>query len=88
MDKKQRHVLRIKPNRIHPGTPNKGQADRLFVIRKVPANSVPYGPDICRVGRYVWAAYTLDGVLVGVGATRDEARNKTRVDPRAFKSTL
>ena len=71
-----KRVLRIKPNTIHPGTPNKGQAARLFTIRKVPADSVPYGPDICRVGKHVWAAYTLDGVLVAVGATRGEARNK------------
>ena len=70
-----KRVLRIKPNTIHP-TPNKGHAARLFTIRKVPANSVPYGPDICRVGKHVWAAYTQDGTLVGVGATRDEARNK------------
>ena len=44
-------------------------------IRKVPADSVPYGDSISRNGRTVWAAYD-DGRLVAVGATRDEVRSK------------
>jgi hypothetical protein len=46
-------------------------------IRKVPADSVPYGESISRNGRTVWAAY--DGeTLVVVAATADEARCKYR----------
>jgi hypothetical protein len=46
-------------------------------IRKVPADSVPYGVSISRNGRTAWAAYH-DSVLIGVGATRDAARSKYR----------
>ncbi len=46
-------------------------------IRKVPADSVPYGENISRNGRTVWAAY--DGeTLVVVAATAGEARTKYR----------
>jgi hypothetical protein len=47
------------------------------IVRKVPANSVPFGESICRNGRTVWVA--LDGErLVCVGATSDEVRSKYR----------
>ena len=42
-------------------------------IRKVDAASVPYGENICRRGRSVWAAYS-GNKLVAVGATKAEAR--------------
>lgn len=46
-------------------------------VRKVRADSVPYGESISRNGRTVWAAY--DGErLVAVGATAEEARRKGR----------
>lgn len=42
-------------------------------IRKVPADSVPFGEDICQRGNSVWAAY--DGErLVCVAPTAKEAR--------------
>jgi hypothetical protein len=46
-----------------------------MVVRKVPADSVPYGSSITRNGRTVWAAYDVDK-LIAVGATADEARRK------------
>jgi hypothetical protein len=46
-------------------------------IRKQPADSVPYGPDISRRGGYVYCAY--DGErLIAVAATAPEARRKYR----------
>ncbi|MGB7554471.1 MAG: hypothetical protein WBM04_08855 [Candidatus Korobacteraceae bacterium] len=46
-------------------------------IRKVPANSVPYGESISRNGRTVWIA--MDGErLVCIAATAVEARRKYR----------
>lgn len=46
-------------------------------IRKVPADSLPYGRDICTHGDHVWAAY--DGErLVCVAGTAPEARRKYR----------
>src|ERR1700722_13753380 len=46
-----------------------------MTIRKVPADSVPYGDSISRNGRTVHAAY--DGErLVCLGASADEARRK------------
>jgi hypothetical protein len=44
-------------------------------LRKVPADSVPYGESISRNGRTVWAAYH-SGKLIAVAATHDEARAK------------
>jgi hypothetical protein len=46
-------------------------------LRKVPADSVPFGESISRNGRTVWAAYH-NGELVALGVTRDEARAKYR----------
>lgn len=48
-----------------------------LTVRKVPADSVPFGESISRNGRTVFAAY--DGErLVAVGATTEEARRKYR----------
>ena len=46
-------------------------------IRRVPADSVLYGRDICTRGDHVWAAYDGDR-LVCVAATAPEARRKYR----------
>lgn len=47
-------------------------------VRKVPADSVPYGSDISRNGKTVWAAFDEVGTLVAVAATAPEARRKYR----------
>jgi hypothetical protein len=47
-------------------------------VRKVPADSVPYGESISTRGDYVWCAYDERGTLVCVAATADEARRKYR----------
>jgi hypothetical protein len=53
-------------------------------IRKQPADSVPYGPDITRRGGYVYCAY--DGErLIAVAATAPEARRNYR---RAWAAAL
>jgi hypothetical protein len=46
-------------------------------LRKVPADSVPYGDAICTRGHSVWAVYDGDR-LVCVAATANEAREKYR----------
>lgn len=46
---------------------------RTVTIRKVPADSVPYGEDICTHGKRVWAVFE-DSKLVCVGATAKAAR--------------
>jgi hypothetical protein len=48
---------------------------RELSIRKVQADSVPYGDSISRNGRTVWAAFHSDQ-LIAVGATVGEARRK------------
>ena len=48
------------------------------VVRKVPADSVPYGESISNNGRTVWAAFNDAGQLVCVGATSSEVRRKYR----------
>ena len=53
-------------------------------VKKIPADSVPYGRDICTRGDSVWAAYS-EGVLICIGATADEARRKYR---QAWASNL
>jgi hypothetical protein len=54
---------------------------KAIEIRKVPADSVPYGESICRRGHHVWAAY--DGtMLLGVYATAKEARRKHSIWPQ------
>ncbi len=59
------------------------QDQRQPTVRKVPVDSVSYGSDISRNGKTVWAAYSLDGALVCLGATAEEARAKYRsVCPR------
>ena len=46
-----------------------------LALRKVEADTVPYGPSIFKNGRTVWAAYH-DGEYVCCGATREECRSK------------
>jgi hypothetical protein len=46
-------------------------------VRKVPADSVPYGPNISTHGNYVWCAYEGDEVIA-VAPTAAEARGKYR----------
>lgn len=66
------NVCRTRPRKPDPES---------MVIRKVPADSVPYGDSISRNGVFVWAAY--DGErLVAVAATADEARAKYRTYKR------
>lgn len=45
-------------------------------VRKVPAESVPYGESISTRGDYVWCAYDDRGTLVCVAATANEARRR------------
>lgn len=61
-------------NKTHSGGP-RAPVD----VRKVPADSVPYGSSISRNGRTVWAAYDANGTLVAVAATAPEARRKYRL---------
>ena len=44
-------------------------------LKKVPADSVPFGTDICTRGTSVWAAYSRNR-LIAVGATKKEAEQK------------
>lgn len=46
-------------------------------IRKRPADSVPYGENICTRGKHVYCAYDGDR-LVATAATAGEARRKYR----------
>jgi hypothetical protein len=46
-------------------------------VRKVPADSVPFGESISRNGRTVYAAYH-DGQFIAAAATADEARRAWR----------
>jgi hypothetical protein len=57
------------------GWPHK--PDPLLKVRKVPADSVPFGDSISRNGRTVWAAYRADE-LIAIGATAPEARANYR----------
>ena len=43
-------------------------------IRRVLANSVPYGEGICTRGKHVWAVYNGKDEVIGVAATKKEAR--------------
>jgi hypothetical protein len=45
-------------------------------VRKVPADSVPYGESISLNGKTCWAAYDPDGVLICVAPTSHEARKQ------------
>lgn len=57
-------------------------------LRKVQADSVPYGDSISRNGQTVWAVYGADGVLVAVADTAKEARVKYREIRNAQASAL
>jgi len=63
-------------NRLWPHKPPRDED--VPVVRKVPADSVPYGDSISRNGRTVWAAYSDNGVLIGAAPTADEARKMWR----------
>ncbi len=60
-------------NKVH----TRMQPQRGPIVRKVPADSVPYGSDISVNGRTVWAAYNGDR-LIAVAPTAEEARRKGR----------
>lgn len=62
-------------NKCH-STPSRGQRERIDV-RKVSADSVPFGKEHSRNGKTVWAAY--EGArLVCLAATAEVARVKYR----------
>lgn len=61
-------------NKVWPASPG-----QHIDVRKVPADSVPYGGSISRNGRTVWAAFDAAGRLVCVAATANEARRKYRL---------
>jgi hypothetical protein len=46
-------------------------------VRKIAAESVPFGLDVSRNGKHVFAVYDGDK-LICLGATADEARGKAR----------
>jgi hypothetical protein len=72
-DAARRRNLNKKPSPYKPDSERWPELE----IRKVPADSVPFGDSISRNGRTVWAAYH-NGELVALGVTRDEARAKYR----------
>jgi hypothetical protein len=47
-------------------------------VRKVPADSVPFGDSISINGKTVWAAYDARGTLIAIAATASEVRRKYR----------
>jgi hypothetical protein len=61
-------------NRINHHVPDKHPP----TVRKVQADSVPYGSSISHNGRTVWAAYDEAGTLIAVAATSDDVRRKYR----------
>jgi hypothetical protein len=48
------------------------------IVRKVPADSVPFGDCISTNAETVWAAYDSRGTLIAAAATSAEARSKYR----------
>ena len=66
------HVRPHQTNKVHHGS------QRAITVRKVPADSVPYGSSISTHGNYVWAAYADDGELIAIAPTAAEARGKYR----------
>ena len=71
------HVPRKHGNKVYPRR-SQAEIHPERSVRKVPADSVPYGESISRNGRTVWAAYHND-VFVCAAATADEARGKYRI---------
>lgn len=57
-------------------------------VRKVPADSVPFGDSISINGETVWAAYDSRGTVIAVAATSAEARRKYRERKRAGGKNL
>jgi YD repeat-containing protein len=47
-------------------------------VRKVPADSVPFGDYISINGETVWVAYDARGTRIAVAATAEEVRRKYR----------
>lgn len=47
-------------------------------LAKVKANTVPYGPETCRVGDSVWIARNAAGELIVLAPTKAEAERKYR----------
>ena len=68
-------ILGSHGNKICPHRP----AHDAPIVRKVRADSVPFGDSISINGRTVWAAYNPDGELVAVAATAKEVRKKYSV---------
>jgi hypothetical protein len=64
-------------NKTHSSYKPDGERWPEMSLRKVSADSVPFGESISRNGHTVWAAYH-NGELVAVGTTRDETRTKYR----------
>lgn len=62
--------------REHQQSRNKPRTKTDVIVRKIPADRVPYGSSITHK-RYVWAAYDGD-TLVAVAATSQEVRRKYR----------
>jgi hypothetical protein len=58
-------------NKVHTGS------RRAITVRKVSADSVPYGESISTHGNYVWVAYEGDE-LIAIAPTAAEARGKYR----------
>ena len=57
-------------------------------LQKVKADTVPYGPETCRVGNSVWVGYSATGEVVVMAATRREVEGKYRVWQRGETNRL
>lgn len=55
-------------------------------VRKISADSVPFGSDISRNGRWLWAAFDDGGELVAVAATSADVRRKFCLLQRAKRT--
>jgi hypothetical protein len=49
--------------------------DYTPTCKKVPADTVPFGPDVCTRGEHVWAAYSGE-TLVCIATTKKEVLRK------------
>ena len=61
-------------NRVNQHQPDKDPP----IVRKVAADSVPFGDSISTNGATVWAAFNKEGTLVAVAATSAQVRRKYR----------
>jgi hypothetical protein len=71
-------------NRVHHHGPDKDPP----TVRKVPADSVPFGDSISINGETVWTAYDSRGTLIAVAATSAEVRRKYRERKRVADKNL